>query len=138
MLNDLVAPRVDTHDFGFLFADNQSHRLGIHIKIVEFLLKIGRCGKDGNIVSKIKVFKVREESPLYSTRAFRSCLAHHPVDCNKKEDRRVYTALGHSGFYCKCFCNEVSEDDTAFEVIVEHLNMVDNLRWYSICLEDLP
>ena len=66
---------------------------------------------------------MREESPLYSTGAFGSCLAHHPVDCNKEEDRREYSALTHSGCY---FCNGISEDDTAFKVIVEHLNKVDN------------
>ena len=35
-----------------------------------------------------------------------------------------------------CYC--VFEDDTAVEVNVEHLNKGDNLRWYSICLEDSP
>ena len=68
------------------------------------------------------------EDPLYSTRAQRSCLTHHPVDSNKEENSRKYTTLAYSSFYWKCFCNGVSKDDTTFEVVinVEHL---DNLGW---------
>lgn len=69
-----------------------------------------------------------EESPLYSTRAFRSCFSHHPVDCDKEEDRLQYAAVVHSGFYWKSFSDDVAEDDTAFKVVVEHLKKVDNLR----------
>ena len=51
---------------------------------------MGRCRrKDGNIISKVKVFKVREDSPLYSTRVQGSCLTDHPVDSSKEENRRA-------------------------------------------------
>ena len=122
--------RVHTHNFGFLFANDQSRFLGIYMEIVCFLLKMSRCWrKDGNIISKVKVLKVREDSPLYSMRAQRSCLTHHPVDSNEEENRRKYTTLAHSWFYWKCFCNGVSKDDTTFKVVIEHLDKVDNLGW---------
>ena len=70
---------------------------------------------------------MREDSPLYFTRAQGSCLTHHPVDSNKEENRQEYAALTHSRFYWKCFCNGVSKDDTTFEVVIEHLDKVDNL-----------
>ena len=54
-------------------------------------------------------------------------MTHHPINCDKEEDRREYAALVHSGFYWKSFSNDVSEDDTASEVVVEHLKKVDNL-----------
>ena len=38
----------------------------------------------------------------------------------------------------KTFCNGISKDDTAFEVVVDHLDKVDDLWWHVVCLKDLP
>ena len=36
------------------------------------------------------------------------------------------------------FCNGISKDDTAFEVVVEHLDKVDDLWCHAVCSKDLP
>ena len=38
----------------------------------------------------------------------------------------------------KTFCNGISKDDTAFEVVVDHLDKVDDHWWHVVCLKDLP
>ena len=50
---------------------------------------------------------------------------------------KVYSP-GNTRAYRESFGNGDSKDDTAFEVVVKHLNKADDLWWHTICLKDLP
>ena len=61
----------------------------------------------------------------------------HEGTCNQEQNRSKYTAVAHTRVYWESFCNGVSKDDSAFEVVVKNLNKADDLWWHIICLKEI-
>ncbi len=121
---------IECHHLCLLQVDPQTYLFSIFIKMVCLILYLLVCvGDQSQIVSKVQIFKCREECPSHTSWLVFCSSPHHPVNGNVKKECRHHTALPHSSLHIKTM---IAVSHLTCEVVVEAFDEKDDILWYSI------
>ena len=91
-------------------------------------------GDQGQVISKVQVFKCCEDGPSYASQLIFRCSLHHPVngDVDQETTSHSLPSLQSPLVNCgRCFL-------LASEIVVKALDEKDNFLWYSMCTRYAP